>query len=106
MGVTLAHIAFWDGRVLALIDKAEHDGKVTFQGIDVVVNDISLALWQAIPPGESARIAIDIAEQLDRRLESLSPDLLEQLAGLNTRFIERAIHRGEHLDEIDRALSA
>ena len=106
VGVALAHIAFWDARVLAVLDASEREGTVTVQGIDIVVNDISLPLWRAIPPREAARIAVETAEKLDRRLESLSSDLLEQLAARNIRFVERDRHRGEHLDEVEAALEA
>jgi hypothetical protein len=106
VGVALAHLAFWDGRVLAVLDASEREGKVIAPNIDVMVNDISLPLWSAIPPREAARIALETAEKLDQRLESLSPDLLEQIAAFNKRFVERALHRGEHLDEVEQALKA
>ncbi|MCC6613672.1 MAG: maleylpyruvate isomerase N-terminal domain-containing protein [Anaerolineae bacterium] len=106
VGVALAHIAFWDGRVLAVLDASERKGEVSAQQIDIIVNDISLPLWAAIPPREAGRIAIANAEMLDQRLEALAPELLEQIAVYNVRYVERARHRGEHLDEIDAALAA
>ena len=33
-----------------------------------------------------------------------TPELLEKVAAVNIRYVERSIHRGEHLDEIDQAL--
>ncbi|MEZ4667224.1 MAG: maleylpyruvate isomerase N-terminal domain-containing protein [Anaerolineae bacterium] len=65
VGVALAHLAFWDGRVLAVLDASERSGAVSAPSIDVVVNDISLPLWSAIPPREAARIAVEAAEKLD-----------------------------------------
>jgi hypothetical protein len=106
VAVALAHLAFWDGRVLAVLDLTEREGKVSAPGIDVIVNDISLPLWSAIPPREAARIAIDTAEKLDKRLEALSPALLEQVGTYNMRYVMRTLHRNEHLDEVDRALKA
>ncbi|MCL4251781.1 MAG: DinB family protein [Anaerolineae bacterium] len=106
VGIALAHLAFWDGRVLAVLDATERTGAVMPPQIDIVVNDISLPLWAAIPPREAARVAIDLADRLDRRLEALSPDLLEKVAAANIRYVERWRHRGEHLDEIDQALKA
>jgi hypothetical protein len=105
VGVALAHLAFWDGRVLAVLDLTEREGKVTAPSIDIIVNDISLPLWQAIPPREAARIAIEMAEKLDQRLESFPPELLEQVATFNLRYVKRGLHRGEHLDEVDAALN-
>ncbi len=104
VGVALAHIAFWDGRVLAVLDASEDKGEFTRQNVDIIVNDISLPLWAAIPPREAGRIAIETAEMLDRRLEALAPEQLEQVAAYSIRYVERAMHRGEHLDEIDAAL--
>ena len=106
VAVALAHLAFWDRRVLAVLDASEREGMVSAPAIDIVVNDISLPLWMAIPPREAARLAIATAEELDQRLESLSPDLLEQIAAYNMRYVVRALHRGEHLDEVEQALNA
>jgi mycothiol maleylpyruvate isomerase-like protein len=104
VGVALAHIAFWDGRVLAVLDASEREGKVSAPAIDIVVNDISLPLWSAIPPREAAQIALTTAEKLDQRLETYPAELLEQIAAFNMRFVQRSLHRGEHLDEVELAL--
>ncbi|SRR5260221_9365504 len=106
VAVALAHIAFWDRRVLVVLDATERDGKVTPPDVGIIVNDISLPLWLAIPPREAVRLAIETAEKLDQRLESFSPELLEQVGAFNMRYVVRALHRGEHLDEVDRALKA
>jgi hypothetical protein len=104
VGVALAHLAFWDGRALAVLDATEREGKVVAHNIDIVVNDISLPLWRAIPPREAARLAVEAAERIDRRLESYPPELLEQVYAFSERFVVRALHRGEHLDEVEAAL--
>jgi hypothetical protein len=106
VSVALAHLAFWDGRVLAVLDATEREGKVIGQAMDIVVNDISLPLWSAIPPREAARIAIETAKKLDQRLESYPPDLLEQVAAFNPRYVNRFLHRREHLDEVEEALNS
>ena len=104
VGVALAHLAFWEGRVMAVLDASEKAGKLTPPTIDIIVNDISLPLWRAIPPREAARLAIEMAEKLDQRLEALSPEWVEQIREYNKRFLVRALHRNEHLDEVDAAL--
>ena len=53
---------------------------------------------------EAARIAIETAEALDARLESYSPTLLDEILAYNPRWVIRALHRGEHLDQVDAAL--
>ena len=82
----------------------ERDSKVFIPEIDIFVNDLSLPLWLAIPPREAARIAIEEAERLDQRLSAYSPALLEELYATNPRWVERARHRSEHLDEAGAAL--
>jgi nucleotide-binding universal stress UspA family protein len=104
--ITLAHLAFWDRRVMHVLDTTERDGKlsVPVPAIDIVVNDIALPLWAAIPPQQAARIAIETAEALDARLENYPPALLDEIDAYNHRWVVRALHRGEHLDEVDAAL--
>jgi hypothetical protein len=100
----LAHLAFWDRRVMYVLDRTEQDGKLFIPEIDVFVNDLSLPLWAAIPPRAAALIAIETAEALDQRLEQFPPHLLGELAAYNRRWVVRALHRGEHLDEAEAAL--
>lgn len=104
VAIVMAHLAFWDRRVLYVLDKTERDGKLFIPEIGIFVNDLSLPLWAAIPPREAARIAIGTAETLDKRLETFPSALLEEIHAYNVRWVERARHRGEHLDEADAAL--
>lgn len=106
VAITLAHLAFWDLRVLHLLDLTEQGGKVISPEIDVVVNDLSLPLWRAIPPREAARLALETAARLDERLESFPAALLEDIYQHNKRWVVRALHRGEHLDDVDAALKS
>jgi hypothetical protein len=68
VAIVLAHLAFWDRRVLYVLDMTERDGKLFVPEIDIFVNDLSLPLWAAIPPRDAARIAIETAEETDPRL--------------------------------------
>ena len=106
VGIALAHLAFWDRRVAYVLDMTERDGKLFIPEIDVFVNDLSLPLWAAIPPRAAARIAIETAEALDNQLQGFPPALLEELYAYNQRWVVRALHRGEHLDDVDAALKA
>jgi hypothetical protein len=104
VAITLAHLAFWDRRVMYALDVTERDGKLFAPEVGIFVNDLSLPLWAAIPSREAARIAVETSEMLDKRLEEFSPALLEELYNYNKRWVARALHRGEHLDEVDAAL--
>ena len=104
VGIVFAHLAWWDRRVMYVLDMTEKDGRLFIPEIDIFVNDLSLPLWAAIPPRDAARIAIETSETLDKRLEDYSPELLEEIYNYNKRWVIRALHRGEHLDEADAAL--
>ena len=104
VAITLAHLAFWDRRALYVLDMTEREGKLFIPEIDIFVNDLSLPLWAAIPPRQAARLAVEAAEEVDRRLETFPPSLLEQIYTYNQRWVVRALHRGEHLDEAEAAL--
>ena len=104
VSIALAHLAWWDRRVMYVLDMTAKDGKLFIPDIDIVVNDISLPFWAAIPPREAARIAIETAVDLDQRLEVYPQDLLEEIFNYNKRWVIRALHRNEHLDEVDAAL--
>jgi hypothetical protein len=106
VAIALAHLAFWDRRVLYVLDMTERDGALFVPEIDIFVNDLSLPLWAAIPPRAAARIAIETSEALDKRLEEYPPPLLEEIYTYNKRWVVRALHRGEHLDEVDAALKS
>ena len=104
----LGHIAFWDARILALCDKL--DRGVAFAESDTEpedvdwINDASRALIHAVPPGELARLALQIAEETDARVATLPLDRLWPQNPDSPLYAVRASHRDEHLDDIDAAL--
>ena len=104
VSIVFAHLAWWDRRVMYVLDRTETDGKLFIPEIDIFVNDLSLPLWAAVPPREAARIAIETCEMLDKRLEEYDSALLEEIFHYNKRWVIRALHRNEHLDEAEAAL--
>ncbi len=106
VAIALVHLAWWDRRVMYVLDMTEKNGEMFDPEIDIFVNDISLPLWAAVPPRTAARIAIETAAAVDERLEDYSPALLEQIYTAHRRWVVRALHRGEHLDEVDAALKS
>ncbi len=103
IAITLVHIAFWDRRLLQLLDETERAGTLTIPPIDLAINDISLPIWAAVPAREAARLAVEAAEAVDRRIEAYPQALLEQIDANNERWLRRARHRNSHLDEVDAA---
>jgi hypothetical protein len=105
----LAHMAFWDARALYFMNKwesgiapseADHE-----QGDVNWINDSAKPLCLALPPRTAANLALQLAEETDRRVAELSDELLAQIYAIGQPFnLSRASHRGEHLNEIERAL--
>jgi hypothetical protein len=81
-------------------------GSAQSLGIDIVVNDLALPLWAAIPPREAARIALEQADACDKKLEAFPEDLVELMYNKRQRDVVRALHRNEHLDEVYLALKS
>jgi hypothetical protein len=104
VSIALAHLAFWDRRVMYVLDMTRKENKLFVPEIDVFVNDLSLPFWAAIPSQEAARLAIETSEATDAQLETYPEDLLEQIFKYNERWVVRALHRNTHLDEMDTAL--
>ena len=106
IAICLAHLAFWDRRVMYVLEMTQKDGKLFIPSIDIFVNDLSLPLWAAIPPRAAARIAVETADVCDKQLEAFPEPLLGLMYDYNQRWVVRALHRNEHLDEVDMALHA
>ena len=109
VAAVLGHIAFWDGRVLALVDKLERGEPFTSSDAEPEdvdwINDATRPLIHAIPPRELARLSLQIAEETDARVAELPLDRLWPQDPESPLYAVRASHRGEHLDEIEAALA-
>jgi len=104
VAIVYVHLAWWERRVLWVLEMTEKNGKLTYPELDIVINDISLPLWEVIPPREAVRIALESAEAVDQWLERYPEALLEELHTAYRRWVFRADHRNEHLDEAEAAL--
>ena len=109
VGAVLAHLAFWDQRTLILIERWEKEGPHTPpRSIDAKdvdwINDSAKALCLALAPRAAARLAVTVADAVDRRVEALSAELVAANAAAGTPLnLFRAEHRRDHLDEIEHA---
>jgi hypothetical protein len=107
----LAHLAFWDYRIVTLLDQWGPDGHGTLlpgpdESATHWINDAGKPLCLALPPRVAARVAIDAAMAADQRVAGLSEaQLAANRAAGGPISVLRAAHRREHLDEIERALS-
>ncbi len=105
----LCHLAFWDHRVLFLLNEWERTGQVersrfssqSVNSINQAVNAIS----QAVPGAAAAKLALDAALAVDSLLASISDELIGQLVSAGfERYLKRSLHRREHLQKIKEAL--
>lgn len=110
IGAVLAHMAFWDNRIVTMLDRWGADGRgvaPTYEEEAVDwINDACKPIFLAMPPRVAARTALDAAEAADRAVARMSDELLarNEETGLIINPV-RAEHRLEHLDEIEQALS-
>jgi hypothetical protein len=111
IGVLLAHMAFWDRFVKERWEHAFRSQQPTPVLLDLsladLVNDASVPGWSLIPPQGAARMALAAADEVDGVIAALTNDAVEALlaAGWNS-LLDRSVHRHEHLDAIERQVSA
>ena len=107
VSAALAHLAFWDRRAIVLLEKWEREGVGPSGADSGPINEAALPQWLAIPPRESAQMALNSAEEVDRKLESVDPEILEQSVAIGSPInVIRANHRAEHIEQIEQALKA
>lgn len=106
VAIVFAHLAMLDQRALYVLDATEREAKVVNPDWDIFVNDVVLPLMRAVPPRDAAHLAIQTALEIDGRLQTYPENLLELVLAERRRYVYRADHRNEHLDEAEAALKA
>jgi len=98
----LAHLAFWDQRVIALLRRWEAKG-VDESPVDPdAINDALKPLCLALTPRTAAELCLSSAEAVDAKLEAITADLVKRIQTSPTHFrFNRALHRDDHLNEIE-----
>jgi Mycothiol maleylpyruvate isomerase N-terminal domain len=106
----LGHVAFWDQRIIALIEAWRKAGggtppkDVDESQVDWI-NDATKPLLLAVPPRRAAELTLSIAESTDRMVAELPEDFLAANGRAGSPInVRRAEHRREHIDEIESAL--
>lgn len=110
VAAVLAHLAFWDYRIVVLLDQSGPEGRVAppsayDEAATDWINDAGKPLCLALPPRVAARVAVEAAVAADQRVAALSDAQLaaNRAAGAPINVL-RAEHRREHLDEIEHVL--
>jgi hypothetical protein len=70
------------------------------------VNESAKPLCLALPPRDAAKLSLRLAEEADGKVKALSDAMLTKIraTGGPPFNLSRAIHRKEHLDQIDDVL--
>jgi hypothetical protein len=111
VAAVLAHVAFWDQRLLVLLEQHALPGGGTLPAAaresDVHwINDAAKPLMLALSPRVAAELAVSTAEAVDARIEALPDDFVARNTAAGSPLnLLRAEHRREHLDEIAHALA-
>jgi hypothetical protein len=108
IGVGLLHLAFWDRLSLSKFEEWERTGEVQVPGMRDMVDGINHAMlpwWRTVAPAQVRHEVVAAAEAVDRKAASLPAPIVEAILALRPRSLTRALHRRQHLDQIERALA-
>ena len=109
VAAVLAHIGFWDARAVYWLDKwAQGVAPTPYEPENTeAVNESAKPLCLALPSRDAAKLALRLADDADSKVKALSDDMLRKVraTGGPPFNLSRAIHRKEHLDEIDAVLA-
>jgi DinB superfamily len=101
----LAHVGFWDAKAIYYLDKWAAGAPPTpYEPEDTdAINDSAKPLCLALRPRDAAELALRLAEQADGKIKALSDEMLVKIeaTGGPPFNLSRALHRREHLDEIE-----
>ena len=103
----LVHMAYWDNRVLVLADKIDRGEPWAPSDAEPEgdwLNDSIRPIIHAVAPRAAAELALRIAEETDARVAVLPLDRMYPLDPESPISAARSVHRGEHLDELERAV--
>jgi uncharacterized damage-inducible protein DinB len=104
----LAHLAFWDQRIIIFIEGLKHGAPVPVENQEDVdwINDAAKPMQLAVPPRRAATLAVETARATDQAVATLSDELLARNAAAPQPInLLRATHRREHLDDIEKSLA-
>jgi hypothetical protein len=108
VGSMLCHIAFWDNVRCLWIKKWIQSGKLATD-LDMEsthsFNDVVRTMSETIPAKTGLQFTLRCAEEIDRLVESLQPNQIQELeASDRGRWFQRHLHRKSHLDRIETAV--
>jgi hypothetical protein len=69
------------------------------------MNQAMLPWWRTVAPAQVRHAVVAAAEAVGRTAETLPAPIIEAMLAVRPRSLTRAIHRRQHLDQIERALA-
>ena len=106
LAVSLAHMAFWDRRAAAVLERWAAAGTPYHDMDDDIINLALLDEWLALPPRSTVELALSAARAANPVIERTPEHIWQALAGTHDMFLlHRALHRREHIEQIESAVS-
>jgi len=105
VAAVLAHLAFYDRRAAILVARWQKQGIGRSDSDVDAINDTAKTDWLALPPRKAAQLAVEAARAIDAALDA-APELVDQIVAIGYPINPaRAVHRRDHLDEIERSVA-
>ncbi len=101
VGALLAHMAWWDQRVLVLLRRWRENGLDDSPVDSNAVNEALKPLCHVLDPRVALRLCLSSAEETDAELSAISTQLFTQIEAMPTHFrMNRSLHRNDHIKDI------
>ncbi len=104
VGFALVHIAFWDARQVAALQRVA--AGEDFPSEDIATNATLAAIASTFDLATVGQAAVEAAQALDTIVASLSDQQITALRTTGKSYaIDRAAHREEHMHQIEDAIA-
>ena len=105
----LAHLAFWDQRMIVILRRWQEEGLDPSPIDSTAVNDALKMICHALEPRRAVDLCLVSAEAVDAAFEKLSAEFVKQIEEhaevTETQFrMNRSLHRNGHLNDIEALL--
>ncbi|MEZ4712477.1 MAG: maleylpyruvate isomerase N-terminal domain-containing protein [Caldilineaceae bacterium] len=103
----LAHMAWWDQRVLVLLRRWKEHGIDESPADSQLINDALKPLCHALAPRAALQLCLPAAAETDAEVTSTPPELIAEIETGPTHFrFNRALHRYDHIGDIEALIGA
>jgi uncharacterized damage-inducible protein DinB len=104
VSTVLAHMAFWDRVALERWNIFEQERQRPSE-LPEYLNTVAATDWLTVPPQTAVRSVLEATEALDKKIESLSEEVIAAARPMvNPRMFERFHHREDHISAIEKVI--